>query len=108
MKLEQVLNNPKTLQEFFSADGRFDELIFYHEFEDAFVGLAWQFNHQAVIYNRQKCIEILMSHDMSEDEAIEYFEFNYLGAYLGESTPIFFTPIEPSEIFENKAWLSDV
>ena len=49
-----------------------------------------------------------MSHDMSEDEAIEYFEFNYLGAYLGESTPIFFTPIEPSEIFENKAWLSDV
>ena len=26
---------------------------------------------------------------MSEDEAAEYFEFNVVGAWVGESTPVF-------------------
>ena len=49
----------------------------------------------AVVYNRQKCIEILMN-DMSEEEAEEYFNYNYLDAFVGDSTPIFFVPIQPT------------
>ena len=26
---------------------------------------------------------------MTEEEAVEFFEFNIIGAYVGESTPIF-------------------
>jgi len=35
-------------------------------------------------------IGILMDRDgMSEDDAVEFFDFNVLGAYVGERTPIF-------------------
>jgi hypothetical protein len=57
-------------------------------FEEAFVGIASQFDKPIAIFDRQKCIKILMR-DMSEDEAYEYFEFNVSGAYVGENTPAF-------------------
>jgi hypothetical protein len=60
-------------------------------FEDAFIGVGSQFNVESIaIYDTQKCIDILMTRDgMSRDEALEYFEFNVLGAYVGPKTPIF-------------------
>lgn len=57
-------------------------------FEDAFVGIATQFNRTFAVYDRAKCIEILAK-DMSHDEAEEYFQFNVEGAYVGENTPAF-------------------
>lgn len=56
--------------------------------EEAFVGIASQFDKPIAIFDRQKCIKILMR-DMSEDDAYEYFEFNVSGAYVGENTPAF-------------------
>lgn len=42
-----------------------------------------------LIYSVTKCIEILQTEDgMTYDEALEYFEFNVSGAYVGEQTPI--------------------
>ena len=59
-------------------------------FEDALVGFGYQFNYPVAVYNRDKCIEILMSRDgMDDEEAIEYFNFNVSGAWVGESTPVF-------------------
>jgi hypothetical protein len=29
--------------------------------------------------------------ELTPEEAVEYFEFNILGAYVGEKTPIFLT-----------------
>jgi hypothetical protein len=40
-----------------------------------------------LVYSVSKCIEILMK-DMSEEEAMEFFEYNISGAYVGEKTPI--------------------
>jgi hypothetical protein len=40
-----------------------------------------------LVYSVSKCIEILME-DMSEEEAMEFFEYNISGAYVGEKTPI--------------------
>ena len=57
-------------------------------YEDAFVGIATQFNRVFAVYDRAKCIDILAK-DMSYDEAEEYFQFNVEGAYVGESTPAF-------------------
>ncbi len=64
-------------EEFLIADG----------FDEAIVGvnaLTLQ-----IIYNIDKIIDILISEGMTEEEAIEHFEFNVLGAYVGEQTPIF-------------------
>jgi len=44
-------------------------------------------NSMRLIYSKSKCIQILMK-DMSEEDALEYYEYNIVGAYMGEKTPI--------------------
>jgi hypothetical protein len=59
-------------------------------FEDALIGFGYRFCHPTAVYSRKKCIEILMDDGIMEyEEAIEYFDFNVTGAYMGESTPVF-------------------
>lgn len=42
-----------------------------------------------LIYSVSKCINILrFEHNMSVNEATEYFYFNVRGSYVGEKTPI--------------------
>ncbi len=57
-------------------------------FEKAFIGTGQQFNKEIAMYDYDKCIEIL-AEDMGYEDAVEYFEFNVAGAYVGEETPIF-------------------
>jgi hypothetical protein len=57
--------------------------------EDAFIGIAYQFNTAIAIYDKQKCIDIFVNDGMSYEEANEYFDFNVQGAYVGEKTPAF-------------------
>jgi len=59
-------------------------------FDEAFIGTGsrcgWD-DH--AVYDADKCVEILVKQGMSHDEAVEYFEFNVLGSYVGDSTPVF-------------------
>lgn len=55
-------------------------------FDEAIIGIDQ--NSMRLIYSVSKCIDIL-TEDMNEDEAIEYFEYNIASAYVGEQTPIF-------------------
>ena len=57
-------------------------------FEEAFLGIGWQFRTPVAVYDKPLCIKKLMK-DMSREEAEEYFDFNVQGAYVGEQTPIF-------------------
>ena len=41
-----------------------------------------------LIYSVSKCLSILMKDGMDYDQAVEYFEFNVEGSYVGEKTPI--------------------
>ena len=69
------------------------ELLFLseEEFDDAIIGVCERIGNEPVVaYDATKIVEIL-SRSMSEDEAYEYFEFNILGAYVGERTPAFIT-----------------
>jgi hypothetical protein len=59
-------------------------------FDAAIVGVAEQAGCKAwVIYDPDLCVKALMTDDMTEEEALEYFEFNTAGAYVGEGTPMF-------------------
>lgn len=69
-----------------------DKAMVIKGFNDAIMGLGEVFNKIIVVYNYDICIDILMN-DMSEDEAIEYFEHNIANCYMGEYTPIFITQI---------------
>ena len=53
--------------------------------DDAIIGV-W--SEGRLVYSVDKVIEILME-DMTEQEAIEFYEFNIECAYVGERTPIF-------------------
>lgn len=54
-------------------------------FDNAVIGVDQQ--SMRLIYSVSKCIEIL-TEDMSQEDAIEHFEFNVSGSYVGEKTPI--------------------
>lgn len=70
-----------------------EELLLCDGFEDAFVGITWQFTNACACYDRARCIQILMARDcMSMEEAEEYFEFNVIGSYVGTDTPTFLIP----------------
>ena len=66
-----------------------------------------------IVYDYSKCVEILMFRDgMTDEEAIEYMDFNVVGAYMGEGTPIFMCPRTLAEIEEHiadpiKVWFND-
>ncbi len=82
------LNIRESLAEEWDAD-----LLFLNEgeFDEAIIGVAERIGQSAVVaYDTTKIVEIL-SRTMSVDEAYEYFEFNILGAYVGERTPMFVT-----------------
>jgi hypothetical protein len=69
-----------------------EEILYADGFEDAFMGHAEIFNKTIAIYDKAKCLEILVERDgMTEEEAEEYFNFNVIGAYVGENTPGFLT-----------------
>jgi hypothetical protein len=51
--------------------------------------IGWSTDGKA-IYRVSDIVETLMERDeMSYEEAMEYFDFNILGAYVGEYTPIY-------------------
>ena len=58
--------------------------------DEAIVGVATRIGLEAVCYDTEKVIELLMKHDgMDYEEAIEYMDFNMKGAWVGETTPVF-------------------
>ena len=66
-------------------------------FDEAIIGMSSDIatSGERLIYDANKCIDILIrDHDMSEMEAIEYFEFNVSGSYVGDTTPIWLYPYE--------------
>ena len=62
-----------------------EEIIKADGFDDAIIGIEAE--SMRLIYSISKCIDILKK-DMDEEEAVEYFNFNVIGAYIGEYTPI--------------------
>lgn len=47
-----------------------------------------------VCYDYNKCVEIFKAQGMTEEEAIEWMDFNVLCLYTGESTPAFLYKLE--------------
>lgn len=67
------------------------EAMLLDGFDEAIIGVCRRFGQQATVaYDYNKIIEILTEDGiMNEQEAIEYFEFNIIGAWVGDGTPVF-------------------
>jgi len=60
------------------------------EHENALVGMCVQFGRPPVaLYDYDVIIENLKVVGMSYEEAVEFFDFNISGAWLGDHTPAF-------------------
>ena len=64
-------------------------------FDLCIVGVADRINFGPVlVYSIEKIINQLMTdNNMEEEDALEYFEFNQRGAYVGENGPLFLDTI---------------
>ena len=63
-------------EEFLKADG----------FDEAVIGVCY--NSNRLIYSYKKCLDILITEGMDEEDAMEHLSFNTMGAYVGDKTPI--------------------
>lgn len=73
--LESILEHYPD-DEFLKADG----------FDEAIIGLDEK--KMRLIYSVSKCLDILIKEGLDQDDAMEFFDFNVSGAYVGEKTPI--------------------
>ena len=61
-------------------------------YEKAFIGttISAFSRKQLALYDYDKCIMILMNdNEWSEEDALEWFNFNTIGSWVGDDTPIF-------------------
>tara|TARA_R110002110_G_scaffold96410_2_gene248378 strand:- start:244 stop:492 length:249 start_codon:yes stop_codon:yes gene_type:complete len=67
-----------------------NDILFADGFDDAVIGIVHRCGMPPVVlYDEEKCIEIIMRDGASRDSAIEYFYFNVAGSYVGKDTPCF-------------------
>jgi len=65
-----------------------EQALFADGFDEALLGI--DATDYIAVYDADKCIDILVeTSDMTREEAEEFFEYNTLGAYMGEYTPRF-------------------
>jgi hypothetical protein len=71
-----------------------NKILLADGFDGAFIGVGENINGNPVaIYSIDKCLDILEEQFSEEDDpetqAVDYFEFNVRGCYVGEFTPMF-------------------
>lgn len=69
---------------------RYEDLVLMDGYGDCLVGVCLRFGQEPVaLYDRSKVIRHLMKDGMTEEEAVEFHEFNQIGAWVGDRTPAF-------------------
>jgi hypothetical protein len=75
-----------------------DEAVLMDGFDDCIIGVLERFGMDSIVlYDKQKVIEKLMKEssapdelgDLAMEQALEYYEYNMLGSWIGERTPGF-------------------
>jgi hypothetical protein len=69
-----------------------EPLLYPTGFEKAIIGTVERCGTSGpiILVDRDKCIDILVKRDnMTYEDAVDFYEFNIVGAYVGEGTPAF-------------------
>ena len=73
-------------------------------FDDAVIGIGRRCGQEdLIIYDIDKCINVLQTkpHNMTCEEATEYFWYNVAGSWVGKRTPMFLEKKTIQEIEED-------
>lgn len=69
--------------------------------ENAFIGIARRAGQKDVaVYSVQKAIQALIEQGIEEDSAREYLEFNSIGSWVGDITPVWLEEMDLVEFLE--------
>jgi hypothetical protein len=72
-----------------------DDILLMDGFDDCVVGVVEQFGRPPIVcYDREKVIRKMVADGMTYEEAEEFFEYNQIGAWVGDKTPCFLTQIK--------------
>lgn len=65
-------------------------------FDEALIGFSQRINEPLLaVYSWQKMVDLCIDRDkMSVEEAEEYIDYNCIGAWVGDQTPIIVMPLE--------------
>lgn len=81
-----------------------EELLKLDGMDDAVLGvcMTWHGNMlvERIIYDGNKIGEILEKQGMEKEDVQEYIDYNIIGAYVGDATPIVMWPTTASELNE--------
>lgn len=64
------------------------EAVLLEGFDEALIGIARRSGLSVAAYSEEKCLEVLMAQGMDREGAIDYFENNVAGSWVGDGTPI--------------------
>lgn len=74
------------------SDAADSEMLLMDGYDDCIAGIMERFGMEPIVcYDKAKVLDKLMKDGMSHDEAVEWFEFNQIGAWMGDGTPCFLT-----------------
>jgi hypothetical protein len=65
------------------------------EYDSCIVGVVerFGFNSPVICYDREKVIQINVKDGMNQEEALEFYEFNTLGRWVGDGTYAFLSKL---------------
>ena len=67
-------------------------------FNEAFIGYAERGATRIALYDTRKCVAILCERDgMSPDDALDFFYYNVVPAWVGDETPGYVTFVDKIE-----------
>ncbi len=75
-----------------------DELLTMDGYDDCIVGVVERYGQPPIVcYDKEKVIDKLVAEageDGTREEAEEFFDYNQIGAWVGETTPCFITLVK--------------
>ena len=84
-------------------------LMFADGFDEAIAGVVWDGERTRVVYDTELILELLMGRsEMTYEEAVEYFDFNIAGSYMGEYTPLYLETQKGIRMSRFKDWVIEM
>jgi len=72
-----------------------EEGLLMDGYDDCIVGILERFGMEPIIlYDKKKVIGKLMAEGCTHEEALEFYEYNQLGSWVGDKTPGFLVTID--------------
>lgn len=68
------------------------------EMDAALVGVCRRFGQPEVLaYDLEKILDIFVEQGMTREDAVDFFEFNTIGAWMGDLTPVFIQRLDEQD-----------